>query len=50
MDLFREEEKQQIKKIPDAPTKIKGADVLREYLLLAEKPQKFFHFAKKKSK
>ena len=47
MEQFAEEE-QQIKRAPDAPTKIKGADVLREYLMLSEKPQKFFNFAKKK--
>ena len=51
MDLFAEREKQpQVKKLPEAPTKIKGADVLKEYLLLPEKQQKFFNFARKKSK
>ena len=51
MQLFEEaEEKQPVKKLPDAPTKIAGADVLREYLLLAERPSKFSHFVKKKVK
>ena len=50
MEMFAELEKQQIKKVQEAPTKIKGADVLKEYLLMQEKPQKFFNFARKKSK
>lgn len=51
MELFAEDEGQQAKKsVPDAPTRIKGADVLREYLLLAEKPAKFSHFARRKSR
>lgn len=51
MKVFEEElEKQPVKKLPDAPTKIEGADVLREFLLLAERPQKFSQFIRKKSK
>jgi len=50
MEAFAETERQPVKKVPDAPTTIKGTDVLKEYLLLTEKPQKFFNFAKKKSK
>lgn len=41
-------ESEQVVKVPDAPTRIKGADLLREYLLQPEKSQKFFSFAKKK--
>ena len=51
MKLFEElEEKQPVKKLPDAPTKIEGADVLLEFLLSAERPAKFSHFVKKKIK
>lgn len=50
MDIFAEPEEKAEKKVPDAPTKIKGADVLKEYLLLAERNQKFFNYAKKKTK
>ena len=49
-DLFAEQEKKFEKRLPDAPTKIKGADVLKEYLLLSERNQKFHNYARKKSK
>ena len=35
-------------KVPDAPTRIKGAEILKEYLLQSEKSQKFFSFARKR--
>ena len=50
MKLFEDSEEKPVKKLPDAPTKIEGVDVLKEFLLSPERPAKFSHFIKKKVK
>lgn len=44
-----DESSEQVSWVPDAPTKIKGAEVLREYLTQSEKSQKFFSFARRRT-